>query len=243
LVDGSEQRADIIISTAYGRSTVYNLLDGRYIDDRIQAAYNTPVDQVAMGLQVSMGVNRDLSGEPPVLVLLLPQPVEIASQTYDRISIEMFGFDPSLAPPGKGVMKVMLKTSYAYWQKLGRHPEFYQAEKERVASIVLDQLESRFPGLRRQVEVIDVATPVTIERYTGNGRSFRNSLGIPLARLLVGRGIVRTLPGLADFYMVGQWAGYPGLPWVAAMGRNLVQELCRQDGRLFVTTIPLNSAS
>jgi phytoene dehydrogenase-like protein len=190
-----------------------------------------------MGLQVSLGVARDLAGEPPAIVLLLPQPVEIAGRTYGRLSVELFGFDPSMAPPGKGVLKVMLKTSYAYWRQLREDPERYRAEKERVADLVLDQLEPRFPGLRGQVEVVDVATPVTTERYTGNGRKFQGSLGLPLAGLLAGRGIVRTLPGLDRFYMAGQWAGFPGLPWVAAMGRSLVQHLCRRDGRPFVTTI------
>jgi phytoene dehydrogenase-like protein len=243
LADGSEHRADVIVSTAYGPATVYHLLDGRYTDEQIEAAYTTPLDEVVMGLQVSLGVDRDLSAEPPAIVLLLPRPVEIAGRTYDRLSLELFGFDPSMAPPGKGVLKVVLKTSYAYWQELRRDRGRYREEKERVASIVLDQLEPRFPGLRRQVEVVDVATPVTIERYTGNGPSYHGSLGIPLARLLAGRGIVRTLPGLAGFYMVGQWAGFPGLPWVAGMGRSLVQHLCRHDGRPFLTTIAPNGAS
>lgn len=237
LADGSEHRADIVVSTTYGPVTVYGLLDGRYIDQRIRAAYSTPRDKVDMGLQVSLGVARDLSGEPPAIVLLLPQPVEIAGQTYERLSLEMFGFDPSMAPPGKGVLKVMFKTSYSYWQELHQDPERYRAEKERVAAVILDQVEQRFPGLRQQVEVVDVATPVTIERYTGNGRTFQGSLGIPLAAFLAGRGIVRTLPGLDDFYMVGQWAGFPGLPYVAGMGRSLVQHLCRRDGRPFETTI------
>jgi hypothetical protein len=91
--------------------------------------------------------------------------------------------------------------------------------------------------------VIDVATPATIERYTGNGQTFKGSLGIPLTGLLAGRGIVRTLPGLSDFYMVGQWAGFPGLPWVAGMGRSLVQHLCRHDRRPFVTTIAPHGTS
>jgi phytoene dehydrogenase-like protein len=238
MVDGSEHRADVIVSTAYGQATVYDLLDGRYTDKRIQAAYSRPVDEIGMGLHVSLGVARDLSAEPPAMVLLLPQPVEIAGRTYDRLSLELFGFDPSMAPPGKGVLKVVLKTSYAYWRDLRRDPERYRAEKDQVADLVLDQLEPRFPGLRGQVEVVDVATPVTTERHTGNGRTFQGSLGIPLAGLLSGRGIVRTLPGLSSFYMAGQWAGFPGLPWVAAMGRSLVQHLCRQDRRPFVTIAP-----
>jgi phytoene dehydrogenase-like protein len=243
LADGSEHRADVVVSTTYGPATVYDLLHGRYTDERIRAAYSTPLDEVVMGLQVSLGVARDLSSEPPAIVLLLPQPVGIAGRTYDRLSLELFGFDPSMAPPGKGVLKVMLKTSYAYWQELHRDPERYRAEKEQVVAIVLDQLEPRFPGLRGQVEVVDVATPVTTERYTGNGQTFQGSLGIPLAGLLAGRGIVRTLPGLAGFYMVGQWAGFPGLPWVAGMGRSLVRHLCRHDGRPFVTTIAPYGAS
>jgi phytoene dehydrogenase-like protein len=236
LADGSEQRADVVVSTTYGPGTVYDLLDGRYTDERIQAAYSSPVDEVDMGLQVSLGVARDLASEPPSIVLLLPQPVEIAGRTYERLSLELFGFDPGMAPLGKGVLKVMLKTSYVYWQELRQDPERYRAEKERVVAVVLDQLEPHFPGLRGQVEVVDVATPVTTERYTGNGRTFQGSLGLPLAGLLAGRGIVRTLPGLGDFYMVGQWAGLPGLPWVAGMGRRLIQHLCRLDRRPFVTT-------
>ena len=237
LADGSEHRADVVVSNAYGRATVYDLLDGRFNDERIRAAYSTPKDDVGMGLHVSFGVARDLSGEPPALVLLLPQPVTIAGRPYERIGLEMFGFDPSMAPPGKGVLKVLLETSYTYWRELRRDPARYYAEKERVADLILDQLEPRFPGLRDQVEMTDVATPFTTERYTGNAQVYEGSLGLPVAGLLSGRGIVRTLPGLDGFYMVGQWAGFPGLNWVAAMGRSLVQHLCRRDGQRFVTTI------
>ncbi len=146
LADGSEHRAGVVVSTAYGPGTVYDLLDGRYINDRIRAAYSTPVDEVGMGIHVSFGVARDLAGEPPALVLLLPQPVEIAGRTYERLGLELFGFDPSMAPPGKGVLKVLLKTSYGYWQELRQDPERYRAEKERVAEIVLDQLDAPLSG-------------------------------------------------------------------------------------------------
>jgi hypothetical protein len=49
--------------------------------------------------------------------------------------------------------------------------------------------------------------------------------------------LVRTLPGLQDFYMVGQWAGFPGLPIVAGMGRSLIRYLCRRDGRHFAAYV------
>jgi hypothetical protein len=47
----------------------------------------------------------------------------------------------------------------------------------------------------------------------------------------------KTLPGLANFYMVGQWV-VPGggLPGVTPPARALVQRLCKQDGKVFVTS-------
>ena len=38
--------------------------------------------------------------------------------------------------------------------------------------------------------------------------------------LFTGRRLSQTLPGLGNFYMVGQWAGVAGVPLVAAMGRD-----------------------
>jgi hypothetical protein len=53
--------------------------------------------------------------------------------------------------------------------------------------------------------------------------------------LFTGQRLSQTLPGLGSFYMVGQWAGVPGVPVVAAMGRDVVEAICRADGRRFVT--------
>jgi phytoene dehydrogenase-like protein len=49
----------------------------------------------------------------------------------------------------------------------------------------------------------------------------------------------KTLPGLADFYMVGQWV-MPGggLPPAVLSGRNVVQILCKRDKKKFVTSTP-----
>lgn len=41
-------------------------------------------------------------------------------------------------------------------------------QKERIANLVKDQLEKVYPGIKDKIEVVDVSTPVTIERYTGN---------------------------------------------------------------------------
>lgn len=114
-----------------------------------------------MGIHVSLGVARDLSDLPHAIVLPFDTPTIIAGEDRQRLYVEPFGFDPSLAPPGKSALKIVLATSFAYWQDLLRAPERYRAEKQQVADKVIELLDRRFPGLKRHVEVIDVVTPMT----------------------------------------------------------------------------------
>jgi phytoene dehydrogenase-like protein len=44
----------------------------------------------------------------------------------------------------------------------------------------------------------------------------------------------KTLPGLKDFYLAGQWVTPGGgLPMVALSGRNVIQLICRRDQKPF----------
>ena len=235
LSDGTEQRADIVVSNANGHATIFDMLGGRYTSAAIRSYYDAPDDRIEMGIHVSLGLARALSAEPHAIVLPLEAPVTIADQVRHRLYVEPFAFDPSLAPPGKSVLKVVMATSFAYWQELHRTPERYREEKHRIAESVIGLLEERFPGLRQQIEVVDVATPMTTLRFTGNGHGYRSPITGMVRALFTGRRLSQTLPGLASFYMVGQWAGVPGVPMVAAMGRDVVRAICRSDRRAFRT--------
>jgi len=228
LADGSEQPADAVISNAFAQSTVYELLGGRFVDRRVEARFARPVDAVTMGLQVSLGVALDLSREPRALVLLLDEPITIADQRLDRIPVELFGFDPSLAPEGKGVIRVLLNTSYSHWEALRSDSAAYAQAKERAAADVIGSLAPRFPGLEAHVEVIDVATPLTTQRFTGNGRGYASGGGDSMLDILLSR--PRTLPGLRNVALVGQSAGGAGIPGCAAMGQNAARAAARQLG-------------
>ena len=47
-----------------------------------------------------------------------------------------------------------------------------------------------------------------------------------------------TLPGLDNFYMVGQWVQPGGgIPSGAMTGRNVTQIICKKDNKKFMTTI------
>jgi phytoene dehydrogenase-like protein len=87
--------------------------------------------------------------------------------------------------------------------------------------------------------MVDVATPLTFERYTGNWQgSFEGWLLTPQNSTTVMRRMPQTLPSLQNFYMCGHWVEPGGgLPPSIMSGRRLVQALCKEDGIPFQTTV------
>jgi phytoene dehydrogenase-like protein len=70
---------------------------------------------------------------------------------------------------------------------------------------VIGLLDKRFPGLAEKVEMCDVATPITWEHYTGNWKGSYE--GWLITTKTFGMRMSKTLPGLANFYMAGQFSG------------------------------------
>jgi phytoene dehydrogenase-like protein len=230
LYDDSEHRADVVISAADGRATLYHLLDGRFIDRTLQRRYDGRLP-IHSQLQVSLGVNRDLADAPHWNMYLLDEPIVIAGQERHEIGVKHYCFDSTLAPAGKSVVEVMLPSDYDYWQRIyGR--KLYDMEQLQVAEIVTDFLDGLHPGLCSQVEVTDVATPLSYERYTGNWQG--STCGWLLTKetmLMMILGVGNTMPGLENFYHIGQWVEPGGsVPLAAISGRNVIQLLCHREG-------------
>jgi len=238
LADGREYRANYVISAADGRTTIFELLEGRYLDQRIRRQYARGALAAPL-VQVSLGLARDLAGEPRWLQFPLRTPVSITGEVRESLTVHHCGYDPTMAPTGKTAVAVWLETNHEWWAERGQDAERYGAEKQRSADAVVQALDERFPGLAQVVEVVDVATPLTWVRHTGNWRGAAEGWAHGRRMTLsVIRGARRTLPGLGNFFMVGQWV-WPGggLNTVAMAGRGLVQMLCKQDHRRFVARL------
>jgi len=240
LSDSSEHHADIVISAADGHATIFDMLDGKYADDTIRGYYKElPIFQPIV--QVSLGVNRDLSAEPHSLRLELPEPILVAGESRDWIALRHMCYDTTMAPPGKSVLITIFQSCYEYWEELQKQPGRYEAEKQEIAGRVIECLDTRYPGIGKQVETVNVATPVTWQRYTGNWQgSVEGWLITPKTfEMLLGKGMGKTLPGLKSFYMAGQWVEPGGgLPSAAISARNLIKTICKSDRRPFVTSTP-----
>jgi len=238
LSDGTEHRGDIVISAADGHATIFDMLDGRYVDDEIRGYYdNLPLREPLV--YIGLGVARKFDDIPSTVEGLhfpLKKPIIVAGKEHDLMGVQIFNFDPTMAPKGKTVMRVYFITDYDYWEKLYKEPERYKAEKERIADEVVARLDERFPGLADQVEMRDVATPMSWVRYTGNWRgAYEGWMMAPETMMHQWR---KVLPGLDNFYMAGQWVVLGSMPTAVMSGRHTIQMICKKDKKKFVTSTP-----
>jgi phytoene dehydrogenase-like protein len=237
-VDGTEHKADCVISAADGHSTVYEMLEGKFTDETISDYYKMPLYKPLV--YIGLGVNRsfqDVAQLVSGLVFHLDKPINIADKTVSSLSVRILNYDPSFAPSGKTTLIVSFESNFEYWAELRQDYTKYQAEKERIAVAVVSALNKRFPGLIKQVEMWDLSSPVTFYRHTGNWQGSVEGF-LPTAQSMMLQ-MKKTLPGLDNFVMAGQWVQPGGgLPSALISGCHAVQILCKKDRKKFTSVIP-----
>ncbi|MEJ5203286.1 MAG: NAD(P)/FAD-dependent oxidoreductase, partial [Anaerolineales bacterium] len=241
LTDGSEHFAERVISAADGHATIFELLDGKYADAKTREPYEKWKTFQPL-IYIGLGVRRTFENEPRTVSGIsfpLCQPVEIGDAVRDRLTVHLYNHDDTLAPAGKTSLVVMMPSDYDYWKALSKDRVAYTEKKEQIARTVVTLLEQRFPGISQQVEMVDVATPLTFEHYTGNWKgSFEGWLITPQNAGVMMSPMLQTLPGLQNFFMCGQWVEPGGgLPTGVMSARRLVRALCKEDGKKFQTRI------
>jgi phytoene dehydrogenase-like protein len=233
--DGAYTPASTVVSCADGYSTIFKMLEGRFVDKKIRFLYEKCETFTAL-IQISLGIKKTFPDTPHTLNLLLPEPLLVDDQTsIDCFEVESFGSYSGLCPEGTTMITVRLPSKYQYWIDLKKNdPRRYRAEKKNILRKVIAIMDRRFPGLAKSIERFDVATPSTFLRYTNNWRaSYEGWLPTPQ---VLGHRIKYELPNLKNFYMAGHWV-IPGggLPSAALSGREVAQLICARHGKTFAS--------
>ncbi|MBN1185309.1 MAG: NAD(P)/FAD-dependent oxidoreductase [Bacteroidales bacterium] len=239
LEDGSVVAADYVISCADMYTTLNKLLGGNYGCRQHEELF-TGEKIYPSSVQVSFGVNMDLSEGPDCVSDLykLREPVEIGKQKIEWLGIRNFSFDPTLAPKEKTVIECFFYSDdFRYWEELYKNKHAYKAEKERIAACVTKELEHKYPGFSSHIEVVDVVTPMTYVRYTGNYKGSYMTWVMSPDFMKKYQLIRKDLPGLKNFWLSGMWVLPPGgVPTGAKTSRDVLQIICKLDKRKFRTT-------
>ncbi len=231
LTDGTNIDADYVIGTADGYSTIYKMLEGNYVNKKIDFAYRnwelfTPL------VQVSFGINKSIPSEAPIIINVT-KGLKIGMTDLDYgFSVMNYSYDDTMAPEGKTTIVMRYDSPWKLWENLAG--EDYENEKKQIEKDAVGCLKTIYPGIAAHIEVIDVATPLTGVRYTGVKDGAYEGF-MPTKENMM-KSLDMTLPKLQNFYMAGQWL-FPGggLPPSAQTGKWVVQLICKKEKRKFVS--------
>ena len=121
-----------------------------------------------------------------------------------------------------------------FWWKQIKEQGSYKAKKQEIANKLLELYLKTYPELEGKVEIIDVITPLTYQRYL-NGRhgSFQGFVHTAKGKPLMQKGVIK---GLKNFIFSGQWLlRSGGLPTAVIMAKFAVQRVTKKDKIKFVT--------
>jgi len=224
--------ADKIIYSAYLKNKSFKLL-GNNTSINLDKKRNDLKPFPSL-IQVSIGINNDLSRSPHVVLYNLKKPIFIGGVKHDVLKVEHSSYDDTLTPKGKSLIKVIFFSDYKYWEDIYSDRVKYHIEKNEIKKIVINELKKIYQGIEGQIEMIDVATPITYKRYTGNYKgSFEGWL---IDTKTIDIKINSTIINLKNFYMTGHWIAIGGgLPLVALHARDLLQIICKNDKKKFIT--------
>lgn len=226
LQDGTEVASDFVVYAADMSLLFGGLVERELMPEEWARAYKDRSSYPVMsGLQVAFSIPEE--SVPSGTTLFACAPFRVGPREASCLTSHCYDYEPTWAPEGRAVVQVNLTQSDAdweWWKSLGKAD--YRTSKERAATIFADRLVSAFPKAADGLELLDVWTPVTYERFCGAYRgSYMGFKATPKTKSPSCKGVVEGLPGL---YLAGQWMTNPGgLPIAVTSGKFAIQRIQR----------------
>jgi all-trans-retinol 13,14-reductase len=126
---------------------------------------------------------------------------------------------PGYSPKNKNTMNILVLQGYDHWKQFEAdyrkgNKRAYRTEKERMARQLIHQVEKvLLPGLSDAIEVMEIGTPLTNVRYTGNHRGAIYGWDQTIDNS--GRSRLPNKTPIKNLYLAGAWTspghGYGGV--------------------------------
>lgn len=198
-------KAKSILSNSNIRSTILNLVGEKhfpsdFLEKTRAVRLNSSSCQVYMGLKE--GATIPYIGE---LVFTSSYPTYDPARLLDlKVSSRTFSvYYPKETRPQVSDARVAIVSStnclYDDWKNLSK--EEYEAEKKFMIEETIKGLEAFIPDIRDKLEVVEAATPLTVERYTLHPKG--TSFGTKFEGLEVSMNLHKVIPGLFHAGSVG----------------------------------------
>jgi phytoene dehydrogenase-like protein len=205
VINGKKINSRAVLSNSNIRSTVLDLVGEEYfpkdfLSKTKETRLNSSSCQVYMGLKE--GEKIPYIGE---LVFTSSYPTYDPARLLDlKVSSRTFSvYYPEESRPQDTNARVAIVSStncqYDDWKRL--NSEEYELEKKFMIEETIKGLEVFIPNIRDKLEIIEAATPLTVERYTLHPKG--TSFGTKFEGLEVSMNLHKTIPGLFHAGSVG----------------------------------------
>ncbi len=233
LESGEKVSADYVVTSCDMHHVLYDLLDKEHIDPYFAERFKQNGNyRIMSAVQVSFRTKKDLSSFPKMLDYLIPVTPFLAGK-IDHFCIRNFSFDPLLGKNGYTSFTVLILTEeadYDYLKSLSH--EDYLKEKEKIGALIKKEAVKALGFLDEDIELLDVTTPLTYERYCNAYKgAYQSFVTTKFSHGLMRQGEFKTLD---NFIATGQWIMPPGgLPVALFTGKHAAYRLCKMERKRF----------
>lgn len=229
LKDGTKYYGDYVISALDPHYTLNHLLMRQFSLPKFEKRFNdmkrNPTPSCC--LLAFKAKNNDI----PAPYSFECEPFYVGNEYTSHLTIRNHNYDEqTFVKNGETLFSVLIDQyddSYYYWNDLYKdHPALYRQKKQMLADAVKGRIIAKFPELKDSLEILDVSTPKTLNRYTNSARgAYMGFLFTKKDPMFVHNGMVK---GIKNFLMTGQWMQCPGgLPLALSEGKFAIQRICK----------------
>ncbi|GAB6089469.1 FAD-dependent oxidoreductase [Spirochaeta dissipatitropha] len=225
--DGKEYVADYFLAACDARHLFDNLLGGRYKDKAFERAFSRPEQYpLASNIYISIACDRDVLNIPRCIRFPVKD-LHVQGSDVDFLQLTHYAYEKDFAPEGKNIMTVVINqfgSDIDAWLGMSEDRKVYKETKTKIGLEVLRAVEKRFPEMTGQLELLDVATPLTYMRYCNAYRgAFMPFLPGVSGKMFAHNGRIRSLKNL---HLTGQWLQTGGgLPTAVITGKDSIQRI------------------
>ncbi len=242
LENGESIKSDYVISSCDAYHLLKDLLGDKHKDKFFEERFSNEMDYpLVSSVQLSFRTKKDISSFPKMVDYLIDE-VPFLSSTINHYCIRNFSFDRLLSNNGYTTFTILLPTvskDYDYLKGLSK--EEYQKEKERIGTYFKKLSAKAFSLEEDDIELLDVTTPLTYERYCNAYKgSYMSFLTTKKSKGLMRKGEF----GIDNLILAGQWVMPPGgLPIALFSGKHAAIRVCKMEGKKFKNLEHLDNPS
>lgn len=235
LENGKEIQADYVIAACDAYHTLNVLLEGKYKDESFESQFrDAKANPINTSIMIAFKTKRNMNNFPKMMDYKIDS-IDVFGKRTNHFGIRNFAFDKSLASfHDDTLLTVLLPANEEVYDYLSSLPkDEYRRQKTALGNTFLQLMKEKLNLKDGEIQLLDVTTPLTYERYTNAYKgSYMSFITTKFTKGLMRPGLIK---GLRSFVIAGQWIMPPGgLPIALISGKHACQRLCRIDGRKFV---------